>query len=91
MVAVICAAYGMLMLLAAIMELPNSPLNAFVLFTLSAVFFRGQMMQRRSYRYVGAILATAFGILMLLRLAAIGVFSYGILGLAALPLIFRKT
>ena len=86
----ICAVYGALMLLAAVAELRNSPLNAFVLFTISATFFKGEVVKRRSYRYIASILATVFGVLMLLRTFAIGSFSYGIFALLAAPLLLKK-
>jgi len=92
--------YGILFLLCGILDAFNGNYaNSFVLFTISAVFFKGFIIKKESYYIGGAIIASIFGILSLIVLASTYVdtflneeasfkFSYGLFGILALPYLF---
>lgn len=93
-------AYGMLFFICGILDVLNGNYaNSFVLFTISAVFFKGFVVKKRSYYVGGAVISSIFGILSCLVFASTYVdvlltgegdvkFSYGVFGILALPYLF---
>ncbi len=70
----------------AILEIKNSVIDAFVLLTIAATFLKGAIVKKKSYELVGSMLATVFGVLMILAYMATKEFSFGILGVVTLPI-----
>jgi hypothetical protein len=66
-----------------ILELGKSILNAFVLFTVSAIFLKGFLIKKTNYYFVAGILAFSFSVLMFLVFLATGEFSYGVFGIVS--------
>ncbi len=69
----------------AVLEVRNSVINAFVLITIAAIFLKGAIVRKKSYELVGSMLATVFGVLMILAYLATREFSFAILGVVTLP------
>ncbi len=81
--------YGIIFVLLALLELRNNLLNSFVLFTISAIFFKGFLVSKDNYYFVGTILAIVFAILMTLVFVSNLTFSYGVFGYITLPYFFK--
>jgi hypothetical protein len=86
-------------ILAGAMETTMNPVNAFTLFVIAMVYFRG-LQRGNSYIYTASLLAVVFAVLSLLVMGASfadsllsGTFKistdWGLIGFVSLPMVFR--
>ncbi len=73
-----------------VLEAFKSVPNAFVMFTVSAVFLKGTLKNRRSYHLGASIIGFVFGVISILSMLSSYIvgdftFSYGFVGLFTLP------
>lgn len=80
--------YGVLFLILALIEIRRNLLNSFVLFTISAIFFKGFMKSKENYYFVGTLIGTIFAVLSLLVFVATTELSFGLFGFLVMPYLF---
>jgi len=68
----------------------GSIINAFVLGTIMATYFKGAITKKESYPVVASLIATIFSILMFLAFFASGNLSFAAFGIIAFPYFLNK-
>ncbi|WP_202319244.1 hypothetical protein [Archaeoglobus neptunius] len=68
----------------------GSLMNAFVLGTITAIYLKGLVVKKSSYATVASLIAASFSTLMILVYLVSGSFSFGMLGILALPHAVKK-
>jgi len=68
----------------------GSPMNVFVLGTVTATCLKGLVTKKDSYLVAATLIASSFSLLMILTYLATGDFSFGVLGVVVSPYAIKK-